>query len=93
MQCHSSATVNNNVPVMMEIVFMEPVPFPCLDESSIENHVNVCSTKVSKSSLELDEHLLITNGSGLDKSFTISKETQIQEIAYPLARFPKSKIA
>lgn len=55
------------------------MPFSCIDDSRIENHVNndVCIPRISKSNWELVKHLLIINGFYPDKSVADSKNTQI----------------
>lgn len=92
MQPHSRAAAKDNVPATKKTVSVVPVPFQCLDDSSIEKHVHtdVCSPEVSGSSREQNEHPL-TNGSSLDKSVADS-EAQILGDCIPPG-FPKSNIA
>ncbi|XP_031092908.1 uncharacterized protein LOC115997487 [Ipomoea triloba] len=92
MPCHSSAAAKDNVPATKGIPLVA-VPFQCLDDSSIENHVanDVCRPKVSGSSRARNEHPLVTNGSSLEKSVADSEETQILGTCLPPG-FSKSNI-
>ncbi|XP_019159615.1 PREDICTED: chromo domain protein LHP1-like isoform X3 [Ipomoea nil] len=92
MPCHSSAAAKDNVPATKGIPLVA-VPFPCLDDSSIENHVSndVSRPKVSGSSRARNEHPLKTNGSSLEKSIADSEGTQILGACFPPG-FSKSNI-